>query len=81
VRARYAGLEIGDTVKIRNNPFVIVGAFASDGNLRESELFTDTRNLLSIRPRAKLSSVMVQLESADTFNAFRERSRPTPLSQ
>ena len=77
-RDRYRGLEVGGSVKYRGIPWAVVVAFASAGNLRESELLTDAQQVFAMRPRGKYQSVLVQLESPDELRAFSDALATNP---
>jgi putative ABC transport system permease protein len=75
---RFKGLEIGDTVKLRNVPFSIVGVFESGGDARESELMVDVQALISLRPTARYQSINVLLDSPAAMNAFKAAVEKNP---
>ncbi len=75
---RFKGLDIGDTVRIRNAPFSVVGTFESGGDVRESELIVDVQALISLRPTARYQSITVQLESSDSMNEFKAAVEKNP---
>jgi putative ABC transport system permease protein len=68
---RFKGLDVGDTVKLRNVPFVVVGVFESGGDAHESEMMVDVQTLISLRPTARYQSINVLLESPASMNAFK----------
>jgi putative ABC transport system permease protein len=70
---RYKGLEIGDVVTIRDNPWKVVGIFAASGGARESELFADTETLAAAYGKNAFQSVVVRLDSPGSLAALRER--------
>jgi putative ABC transport system permease protein len=67
---RFKGLDVGDTLRLRNVPFSVVGVFETGGDVRESEVIADVQTLISIRPTARYQSITVQLESSNATNAF-----------
>lgn len=77
-RHRYKGLDIGDTVKLRNVPFSVVGIFETGGDVRESEVIADVQVLISQRPTARYQSITVQLESSDSMNEFKAAAERDP---
>jgi putative ABC transport system permease protein len=77
-RHRYKGFDIGDTVKLRNVPFTIVGVFETGGDVRESEVIGDARVLTSQWPTARYQSVTVQLTSSDLMNEFKTAAEKDP---
>jgi putative ABC transport system permease protein len=68
---RFKGLAIGDTVKLRNVPFTVVGVFESGGDARESEMLVDVQALISLRPKARYQSINVLLESSAAMSSFK----------
>ncbi|HEU4625508.1 MAG TPA: ABC transporter permease [Steroidobacteraceae bacterium] len=77
-QARFKGLEIGDRVRFGNDEWVVVGAFASGGDARESELLADAETLMSAYHRTAFNAVTVQLTSADDFDAFKSALTSNP---
>jgi len=75
---RFKGLDIGDTVRLRNVPFSVVGIFETGGDVRESEVIADVQTLISIRPTARYQSVTVQLESSDSMDEFKAAVEKNP---
>ena len=75
---RFKGLDIGDTVRLRNVPFSVVGIFETGGDVRESEVIADVQTLISIRPTARYQSVTVQLESSDSMKEFKAAVEKNP---
>lgn len=75
LRSRFRGLEIGDVVSIRDTPWKIVGIFSAGGGPRESEILADTETLAAALRRNAFHSVVVRLDSPDSFATFRERLR------
>jgi len=70
-QARFKGLELGDHVTSGDAEWIIVGAFASNGDAHESELLTDIDTLLAAYHRVALNSVTVWLDSPSNFDAFK----------
>ncbi|HEU4601263.1 MAG TPA: ABC transporter permease, partial [Steroidobacteraceae bacterium] len=67
---RFAGLSGGDTIKLRNTPFKVVGIFEANGTVRESEILTDVQSMFALRPTARYSSITVLLDSAAAVPNF-----------
>lgn len=61
---QYRGLELGSTVELANQPWTVVGIFAS-GDSHESELWADAEVLGSTYQRSAFQSVTVKLDAAD----------------
>jgi putative ABC transport system permease protein len=77
-QARFAGLDIGQTVKFGDDEWHIVGAFSSAGDARESELLADVDTVMSAYNRATVNSVTVQLEDAKAFDRFKDALTTNP---
>lgn len=73
VRGRFRGLELGQTFELKKNrPVKVVGVFEADGSSFESEVWVDADTLRSSFGRSGIaSSVLVQLESQSSFDAFK----------
>lgn len=75
---RYKGLDIGDTFKLRNVPFTVVGTFETGGDVLESEVIADVQTLISLRPTARYQSVTVQLVSSESMDEFKAAAETDP---
>lgn len=75
---QFAGLDVGSTVVFKGQAWTIVGVFATDGDAHESELWADTESVQGAFGRSGFSSVLVQLEGASGFDAFRARLKDDP---
>ena len=66
---QYEGVELGDQIKIRDGFVTVVGIFTTGGDVHESEVWGDlpiTQNIF--RREGSVSSVIVRLESKDSFD-------------
>ena len=66
---QYEGVELGDQIKIRDGFVTVVGIFTTGGDVHESEVWGDlpiTQNIF--RREGNVSSVIVRLESKDSFD-------------
>jgi putative ABC transport system permease protein len=70
-QAQFKGLDVGSHIALRGSDWTIVGAFDSNGDSHESELLADGETVLSAYRRNLYQSVVVQLESKDSFAAFK----------
>jgi putative ABC transport system permease protein len=74
-----AGLEVGRGVKWGNNEWRVVGTFADDGSVAESEIWTDARVLQGAYSRGNsFQSVRALLESPSSFKAFKDQLTTDP---
>jgi len=69
-QSQFRNLRVGARLKTREATWEVVGAFASSGNLRDSELLTDAGMVMSAYQRKTYQSVLVQLQSASAFAKF-----------
>jgi len=69
VASQYQGVNVGDTLRLRNQDWSVVGMFAS-GDTQESELWTDIETLSSFYRRNAYQSVVVKLDGGDGLTRF-----------
>ena len=68
---QYEGVEIGEKVIFRNAAWTVVGVFSSDGDVHESEVWTDVKVAQSAFQRgASTSNAIARLESVSSFDEF-----------
>jgi len=70
VASQYQGVNVGDTLRLRNQDWSVVGMFAS-GDSHESELWTDIDTLSSFYRRNAYQSVVVKLDGSDGLARFK----------
>jgi len=70
VARQYRGVNVGDTLRLRNQDWTVVGMFAS-GDALESELWTDIDTLSSFYRRNAYQSVVVKLDGAQGLTRLR----------
>ena len=69
----FAGLDVGQQLKVGQNVWDVVGIFTANGGIAESEIWADTAVLQPAYHRNdSFQSVSVKLESAAAFEAFKE---------
>jgi putative ABC transport system permease protein len=77
--AEFAGLEIGNTLRWSESEWTVVGLFASDGSLWESELWCDVNVLQpAFRRGSSFQAVYAKLESPETFAGFKDALTTDP---
>jgi putative ABC transport system permease protein len=76
--AQFKNLDVGSHIALRGSDWTIVGAFASNGDSHESELFADAETVLSAYRRNLYQSVVVLLNSNDSFDAFKAALTTNP---
>jgi putative ABC transport system permease protein len=69
--AQFKGLDVGSHIALRGSDWTIVGAFESNGDSHESELFADAETVLSAYRRNLYQSVVARLDSKDSFDVFK----------
>lgn len=61
---QFAGLELGEQVRLQEGDWTVVGVFKSAGSARESELLADAQTVLSAYKLSAFNSVHVLLEAS-----------------
>jgi putative ABC transport system permease protein len=75
----FAGLEVGNTLKLGKTEWHVVGVFSAGGGAAESELWTDTTVLQQAYQRGEsYQSVSAKLVSADKFQEFKDSLTSNP---
>ena len=70
---QFAGLSLGSRITSGQNVWVVVGIFESGGSVSETELWADARVLQGAYRRSNsYQSVLVRLESAQSYQAFKD---------
>lgn len=68
---QFAGLTLGNTLKLGNEPWTVVGFFAA-GDAHDSELWADAEVVQGAYRRDAYQSITVRLTDARAFDAFRQ---------
>jgi putative ABC transport system permease protein len=72
-QGQFVNLNVGDTIVSGQNRWRVVGVFESDGAVAETEIWCDARTLQGAYRRGNsYQSVLVKLDSADSFTMFRD---------
>ncbi len=74
----FGGFELGSKTKINGLDWTVVGVFESDGDTHESEILSDSETVLSAFRRESFQSVLVKLNSATDYPAFRDALASNP---
>ena len=77
----YKNLEVGDTVKLRNTPWRVVGAYEDNGGIDENAIAADADTVLAAFNRTAYQSVGVQLDSPASFRRFKDAVTSNPQLQ
>ena len=75
----FAGLGVGQQIKVGRNVWDVVGIFTAGGGIAESEIWADTAVLQPAYQRDdNFQSVLVKLDSAAAFEEFKESLTGNP---
>ena len=70
---QFAGLTVGNELRSGQDAWKVVGVFEADGGVSETEIWCDARVLQGAYRRGNTyQTVLAQLDSADSFNTFRD---------
>ncbi|KAB2966212.1 MAG: ABC transporter permease [Thermoanaerobaculia bacterium] len=76
---QFAGLDVGSRLRWGQNEWTVVGTFAADGALWESEIWTDAAVLQPAYRRGNsFQTVIAKLESGDAFDRFKDALTTDP---
>jgi putative ABC transport system permease protein len=76
---QFAGLTVGNELRSGQNSWKVVGIFEADGGVSETEIWCDVRVLQGAYRRGNTyQTVLVRLDSSDSFNAFRDALTSNP---
>jgi putative ABC transport system permease protein len=78
VRSRYRDTGIGGHIQLHGEPWTIVGVFKDTGGFFDLNVFADGDTVLSAFGRNAFQQVVVQLDSAAAFDAFRHAVTTDP---
>lgn len=77
--AAFAGLEIGEFIEVGESRWEVVGIFAAEGTVIESEIWCDSRVLQpAYRRGSSFQSVYARLESPDSFTELKDTLTSDP---
>lgn len=76
--AQFKGLDLGGHIVFREGEWTVVGLFNSDGDSHESEMIGDAETVLSAYRRNLFQDVVVLLDSAQSFDAFKDALTTNP---
>ncbi len=75
----YVGLEVGDRVELRDQPWTVVGHFETGGSATESEVWMDLATAQSVfRRGGAVNSIRVQLAEPGSANAVNAQIQNDP---
>jgi putative ABC transport system permease protein len=71
--SQFQGLTVGSVVTSGQATWNVVGVFENNGGVTETEIWADARTLQGVYRRGNsYQSVLVRLDSSDTFDTFRD---------
>jgi putative ABC transport system permease protein len=71
--AQFVNMDVGSAIASGQNRWEVVGVFEAEGGVTETEIWADARTLQGVYRRGNtFQSVLVQLDSVDTFDTFRD---------
>ena len=71
-QAQFAGLELGDRVRLQDGDWTVVGTFAGGNGSRESEVIADAQTVMSVYKLEAFNTVSAMLQSDDSFAALQQ---------
>jgi putative ABC transport system permease protein len=77
-RGQFAGLEIGNQIRLQDGDWTVVGTFAGGNGSRESELIADSQTVMSAYKLEAFNSIAVLLESESSFTKLKEALASDP---
>lgn len=77
-QAQFAGLELGEQVRLQDGDWTVVGVFESAGSARESELLADAETVVAAYKLGSFNTVHVLLESPGSVGVLAEGLRAIP---
>jgi putative ABC transport system permease protein len=69
---QFAGLEIGNQVRLQDGDWTVVGTFAGGNGSRESEIIADAQTVMSAYKLDAFNSVSIRLESDRSFPRLKD---------
>jgi putative ABC transport system permease protein len=77
-RGQFAGLEIGNQIRLQDGDWTVVGTFAGGNGSRESELIADSQTVMSAYKLEAFNSIAVLLETESSFTKLKEALASDP---
>jgi putative ABC transport system permease protein len=71
VQKQFTGLTVGEHVNFGGGDWLVTGAFTSNGDLHESEVFADVASVAGAYRRRSYNSITALLERSDAFDEFK----------
>lgn len=71
-QAQFEDLDIGESIRLRDGDWTVVGIFTGSNGSRESEVVSDAVTVMSVYDLNSFNSVSVMLNDAASFELFRQ---------
>ena len=71
-RSQFNGLEIGNSIRLQDGDWTVVGMYSGGNGARESELVSDAQTVMSAYKLNAFNSMTVALDSAGSFAQFND---------
>jgi putative ABC transport system permease protein len=71
-QAQFAGLDLGNQVRLQDGDWTVVGTFSGGNGSRESEVIADAQTVMSAYKLTDFNTMTVMLESADNVTSFKD---------
>jgi len=75
---QFAGLAIGNSVRLQDGDWTVVGTFAGGNGSRESELIADSQTVMSAYKLEAFNSMAVLLDTESSFTTLKEALAADP---
>ncbi len=70
--ALFDGLAIGDSIRLQDGDWTVVGTYAGGNGVRESEVISDAQTVMSAYKLNTFNSITVALSDSGSFASFRQ---------
>lgn len=79
VQSQYAGFELGESIRLGNNEWVVVGIFSTGGSVFEGEIWADIGVVQNLYQRgSSMQSVRARLTTPDAIEELRDFAENDP---
>lgn len=77
-RTQFAGLEIGNRVRLQDGDWTVVGTFAGGNGSRESEVVADAQTVMSVYKLDAFNTMTLALESPEALASVKKAATADP---
>ena len=70
--AQFDGLAIGDSIRLQDGDWTVVGTYSGGNGVRESEVISDAQTVMSAYKLNAFNSISVALDDPGSFASFRQ---------